>query len=109
MIRSSLEVSERLARRSLNSVEGYWSATRYSDQRVSLAAGDTWVIPVSFSQILIDCDAELSLKFRWMQSSTQIEVAINQLLIMTGPLTSAAIRNAAANGTPDAFVRIVTT
>jgi hypothetical protein len=107
-LRSSVEVSERLARRAVCNIEGYWPATAYTDEVISLAPSNTWNVPGSFSVIIIDCDAGLSLFLGWTQNLGTIELPINQNMTISSPLSSAYIRNAAGIGTPNANVRVIT-
>lgn len=101
-------MAERLARNVLGNVEGYWPANEFADQRVALAVNETWVIPQSFGKILIDCDKEATLKFGWTQGLTTVEILVKQVIVMSGPLPGAFLRNDGAADTPDVLVRVLT-
>ena len=106
-LRAVLEKAEVQVRRPLGGVEGYWATNVLDVADITLVPGTTKNLPAG-ARVVVTCSAGLSLVLGWMQSSTQVEVPIDQIAVVATPLTGAYVRNAAASGTPDADAQIIT-
>lgn len=105
VIRSAVERAERLLRRPVVTIEAFWALIKYSDAIQSLAPAETIQLPTG-ARVIVSCAADQNLKLCWMQSSTQVEIEVDQIAVVPSALTGAFIRNDSADLT--SVVRVVT-
>lgn len=104
VIRHGVERAERLLRRPIYSVEAFWKLDDYEEAVFSLAPAETRQLTAGL-RAAVSCSADQNIVLGWTQGSTVVEVAVDQLAVVTSALTGAFIRNDSTGLT--SIVRVV--
>jgi hypothetical protein len=104
VIRNTVERAERLLRRPVNSSEAFWKIEALEEIIRELAPAEQLALPAA-SRVVVSCAADQNIVLGWTQGSTVVEVAVDQLAVVTSALTGAFIRNDSTDLT--SIVRVV--
>ena len=92
-----LESSEALARRVLSRSYASWSASSYAREVVSLAPGQSTVLPSS-ATLIVEADSVASVTLSWTASGVACTLPLSGLAVIS-PGAAVTITNNAAAGT----------